>query len=211
VAEVVARVQAHYEQIDDLQARFTQTTRSVTLGSSQATALEASGQVIFAKPGRMRWAYETPEPSLVLTDGETLWIYDPSAKEAQRMTVSGAFLSGAAIQFLLGEGDLQREFEISSSDCVAEEETTSTGTSPRVGLELLPRSPSHYEKLLLHVDRTSGRVYETTVLDLFGNRTHVELFDVEIDRHPLAASFTFDPPAGVRVIDLSAGQPATTQ
>jgi outer membrane lipoprotein carrier protein len=211
VAEVAARVQAHYEQMEDLQARFHQTTQSVTLGSSGATAFEASGQVIFAKPGRMRWAYETPEPSLVVTDGETLWIYDPAAKEVQRMTVTGAFLSGAAIQFLLGQGDLQREFEISSSDCVEAEEMASLEASPRVGLELLPRAPSHYEKLLLSVDRASGRVYETTVLDLFGNRTQVELLDVEVDRHPPAASFTFDPPAGVRVIDVSAQHPATTQ
>ena len=211
VAEVAARVQAHYEQIEDLQARFRQTTRSVTLGSSAATAFEASGQVIFAKPGRMRWDYETPEPSLVVTDGETLWIYDPNAKEAQRLTVTEAFLSGAAIQFLLGQGDLQREFEISSSDCVEAEGTASPEAPSRVGLKLVPRAPSHYEKLLLSVDRTSGRVYETTVIDLFGNRTHVELLDVEVDRHPQAAAFTFDPPAGVRVIDLSAEQPATTQ
>jgi outer membrane lipoprotein carrier protein len=159
----------------------------------------------------MRWAYETPEPSLVVTDGETLWIYDPSAKEAQRLKVTGAFLSGAGIQFLLGRGDLQREFEVSSSDCVEAEDIASPESSPLVGLELVPRGPSHYEKLLLRVDRTSGRVVETTVLDLFGNRTHVELFDVEVDRHPLAESFRFDPPAGVRVIDLSAGNPATTQ
>jgi outer membrane lipoprotein-sorting protein len=47
-------------------------------------------------------------------------------------------------------------------------------------------------------------------MDLFGNRTHVELLDVEVDQHPQAAAFVFDPPAGVRVIDLSE-QPATTQ
>jgi outer membrane lipoprotein carrier protein len=207
-AAVAARVQAHYEQIQDLRARFSQTTQSVTLGSSSMPSLEATGEVIFAKPGRMRWSYETPERSLVVTHAETLWIYDPEAREAQRMTVTGAFLSGAAIQFLLGQGDLEREFEVSSPDC-AEATGSAPGSSSQVGLELLPREPAHYEKLSLRVDPVSGRVHETTVVDLFGNRTRVELRDVEVDFHPKAGSFHFDPPEGVRVIDLSAEQPNT--
>ena len=203
------RVQARYERIQDLQGRFTQTTQSVTLGSAATPALAAHGRVVFAKPGRMRWVYEAPEPSLVVTDGKTLWIYDPEAGEAQRMAVTGAFLSGAAIQFLLGDGDLQRDFEISSSE--RPDSGPSACDSPRVDLELRPRAEAHYEKLLLRVDPSSGEVHETTVVDLFGNRTHVELLDVETDRHPDAATFRFDPPAGVRVIDLSGEHPAPTQ
>lgn len=205
---VAARVQAHYERVQDLSARFRQTTQSVTLGSASAATLEATGRVVFAKPGRMRWVYETPEPSLVVTDGEILWLYDPSTEEAQRMRVTGDFLSGAAIQFLLGEGDLEREFEISSADC----REPAPGEAPlRVGLELLPREPAHYEKLHLVVDPASGQVAETTVLDLFGNRTRVELQAVEVDGHPEPDLFRFEPPDGVRVIDLSAERPASSQ
>ena len=112
--EVARRVQGYYERIRDLRARFAQTTRSVTLGSAGGTALDAEGEVFFAKPGRMRWSYSRPQQSLVVSDGETLWIYDPEQKEAQRMSVTAAFVSGAALQFLLGEGDLLAEFYISS-------------------------------------------------------------------------------------------------
>jgi len=55
------------------------------------------GRVVFAKPGRMRWVYESPEPSLVVSDGETLWIYDPAAREAQRLPVTQGYLTGAAL------------------------------------------------------------------------------------------------------------------
>lgn len=205
---VAGRVQAYYESVQDLSARFRQTTQSVTLGSGSGGTLEATGKVVFAKPGRMRWAYETPEPSLVVSDGATLWLYDPGTEEAQRMRVTGDFLSGAAIQFLLGEGDLEREFEISSADC---REPASDDAPARVGLELLPRAPAHYEKLHLVVDPASGRVLETTVVDLFGNRTRVELREVEVDRRPEPGVFRFDPPEGVRVIDLSAERPASSQ
>ena len=73
--------------------------RRATTGSATSRALRAdepharrarraparprrrAGAVEFAKPGKMRWSYEAPEPSLVVSDGETLWIYDPTRDE----------------------------------------------------------------------------------------------------------------------------------
>ncbi|MEN8181456.1 MAG: outer membrane lipoprotein carrier protein LolA [Myxococcota bacterium] len=211
--EAARRVQKHYERIGDLRAHFLQTTQSVTLGGAASTALEAEGEVVFAKPGRMRWSYHRPQESLVLSDGRVLWIYDPERKEAQRMEVTEAFMSGAAIQFLLGEGDLLEEFDISSPDCAKQNDPTKP--SVRIGLELIPRAPSHYERLSIVVDSASGAVHATTVIDLFGNRTQVELRDVEMDQDPPDELFRFEPPDGVRVFDPSGTQdgrtPATTQ
>jgi outer membrane lipoprotein carrier protein len=203
-AEALARrVQARYEDIRDLRARFEQTTHSVTLGTgAKPQPLVASGEVTFAKPGRMRWSYEAPEPSLVVSDGETLWLYDPEVAEAQRMSVKGEFLSGAAIQFLLGEGDLLASFHVSSSDCgeMLQEDATSEEPGRTLTLELLPREPASYERLRLVVEPTGGEVRETTVEDLFGNVTRVRLLDVSTNRDPDPGLFRFAPPEGVRVL-----------
>jgi outer membrane lipoprotein carrier protein len=197
-AEAVARrVQARYEGIRDLRARFEQTTRSVALGGAAPAPLAARGSVIFAKPGRMRWSYEEPEPSLVVTDGATLWIYDPRAAEVQKMAVEGAFLSGAAIQFLLGQGSLLAEFEVESSDCVA-----ARAAAREVLLELRPRQPASYERLALLADPASGDVRETTVHDLFGNVTRVRMQDVRTNQGAGSELFVFEVPEGVRVIEL---------
>ena len=67
-----------------------QTTRRVALGDGAGDALAASGEVVFAKPGKMRWTYESPEPSLVVSDGATLWIYDPKAREVQKLPLGDA-------------------------------------------------------------------------------------------------------------------------
>ena len=57
-ADALARqVQQRYEKVRDLSAQFQQTTRRVALGDGAGDALAASGEVVFAKPGKMRWTY----------------------------------------------------------------------------------------------------------------------------------------------------------
>jgi outer membrane lipoprotein carrier protein len=147
-----------------------------------------------AKPARMRWSYESPEPSLVVSDGETLWIYDPGFREAQRLPVEQGFLSGAAVQFLLGQGDMRREFAISQIGACAPD---------RLQLELVPREPASYEKLRVVANPRTGDLAETEVHDLLGNVTAVAFSELEFNRDPAAATFRFDPPEGVTVVDLS--------
>ncbi len=142
----------------------------------------------------MRWSYEKPEPSLVVSDGVTLWLYDAAHAEAQRLPVSGDYLSGAAIQLLLGDGDLLAEFRVTGASC----------GERGVELELLPRRPTSYEKLRILADPESGDLLETEIVDLLGNVTRVSFSDIQANRDPSHSQFTFEPPAGVRVIELEA-------
>ena len=167
---------------------MTQAGRRPTPGGEP---LVASGAVQFAKPGRMRWTYETPEPSVVVSDGATLWIYDPVAAEVQILAVSQGFLSGTAIQFLLGEGRLDESFRVEAADCAP----------ARVRLLLTPKQEASYQALELVVDR-EGRVHESVVVDLLGNRTRVRLLDVETNTAPPAGTFQFVTPEGVRELRL---------
>jgi outer membrane lipoprotein carrier protein len=188
----VAALQQRYESARDLRADIVQTTRSVTLGADSSKQMISKGTVVFAKPGKMRWSYEEPEPSLVVSDGETLWIYDLVFREAQKLPVTEGYLSGAAVQFLLGEGKIERDFEISALRC----EKTSAE------LRLRPRKPGSYEKLHVLVNPQTGDLLKTTVFFVFGNVTEVAFSNIEINVDPAASLFRLDPPADVRVIEL---------
>ena len=193
--EVALRIQRHYDGVRDLSAEFSQTTRNAVLGSMPGEETPARGRVVFAKPGRMRWVYESPEPSLVVSDGETLWIYDPTMKEVQVLFVDAGFLSGTAIQFLLGEGQILESFTVGAESCEAEEVVT---------LVLHPRQAASYERLELRVDKATGAILATAVLDLFGNRTDVVFEKVERNRAPDDALFRFEPSEDDRVLTLPA-------
>jgi outer membrane lipoprotein carrier protein len=191
-AAVAERVQRRYDAVRDLRARFTQRTASVALGSAPGAALESRGEVFFAKPGRMRWSYQEPEPSLVVSDGTTVWIHDPEAREVQELPLGPEFLSGAAIQFLLGDGRLTDEFTIAARGCGGAE----------VDLLLTPRRDSSYERLELRADAKTGEIRSTVVVDVLGNRTEVELSDVRTNTRPAANLFRFEAPEGTRVISV---------
>ncbi len=189
---VVAALQQRYESAKDFRANIVQTTRSVTLGAEPSEQMISKGTVVFAKPGKMRWSYEEPEPSLVVSDGETLWIYDLVFREAQKLPATEGYLSGAAVQFLLGEGKIERDFEISALRC----EKTSAE------LRLRPRNPSSYEKLHVLVNPQTGDLLKTTVFFVLGNVTEVAFSNIELNLDPAASLFRLDPPADVRVIEL---------
>ena len=195
VDAAVEAIQKQYESVSDLGAAFVQTARSVTLGGAGRTGADTSrGTVVFAKPGKMRWSYEEPEPSLVVSDGKTLWLYDPVHSEVQRTSVTDGYLSGAAIQFLIGEGHMRRDFRVTEISC---------GEGAAL-LELVPRTDATYEKLRVLADLASGEVRRTTIFDLVGNVTEVTFSDVRTNQHPAEAVFRFEPPDGVEVIDLDA-------
>jgi outer membrane lipoprotein carrier protein len=143
----------------------------------------------------MRWAYEFPEPSLVVSDGATLVLYDPVHGEAQRLPVGEGYLSGAAIHFLLGEGEILSSFHVSALRC----------DSDGADLELLPREPATYEKLAIGVDVKSGHILRTSIVDLIGNETQVVFANLRDNTDPDPALFIFDPPDGVDVIDIRPG------
>ena len=189
----VEAVQKRYESVVDLRARFEQTSRSVAFGGPGAET-RSVGEVVFAKPGRMRWTYQEPEPSLVVSDGTWLWIYDPAAREAQKLPVMGGGMSGAAVQFLLGEAEIEREFRIVSRACDEQE----------ADLTLWPREPATYEKLGIRVDPRNGDLRATEIVDLLGNVTKVVFEDVRTNLGASPELFRFEPPEGVEMIELSA-------
>lgn len=197
-AEAVAsRVQAYYDRIRDLEAGFEQTTHSVTMGSAPLGSSESSeGRVVFAKPGKMRWSYERPEPSLLVSDGTTVWLYNPARKEASRLPVAEGYLTGAALQFLLGEGKLLEEFAAAARGC----------GSGKVELELVPLKPASYERLNLVAVEDTGEITSTSVVDLFGNETRISFHGLRVNLDPPPDTFVFEVPPGVEVIDVAAPQ-----
>src|SRR3970282_1683949 len=66
-------------------------------------------QIAYLRPGKMRWNYEPPNEQLVVTDGKTVWLYDPLLENVTVQPVEGG-TRGTPLAFLLGVGNLREDF-----------------------------------------------------------------------------------------------------
>jgi outer membrane lipoprotein carrier protein len=191
VKTVVAEVQKRYDSAADFRARFTQTLNSAALGRKT----NSSGEVMFKKPGRMRWDYEKPDKSSYVTDGGVLWLYEPDDKQAFKQDLKGSQLP-AALAFLTGKGKLAVEFDIAFAGKVP------YGSQGDYVLSLSPKTPQAQVKAILFVvDPKTYDVRESVITDAQGNTNDLVFADIRVNNRLPETLFHFTPPAGVRVID----------
>ena len=101
----VAALQRKYSGMRDLQMNFVQ-----SYGWPGRRPRTESGRVFLRRPGFMRWEYREPEEKLFLSDGETIHFYLPDRKQVQKSRVRRSRDRRLPFLFLLGRGDLKRDF-----------------------------------------------------------------------------------------------------
>jgi outer membrane lipoprotein-sorting protein len=182
---LVAGVQGRYEKIKDLQAHFEQETQL-----PEGRRLAASGEVFFKKPNMIRWDFLKPDPQSIITDGKTMWIYEPAEKQVQ---VYGAGVLDPRLKMAFFS-DLRR----------LEDDFTLRSGRPAGGRQVLELEPKEgrnlgFRHLTLLISREM-RVVESRSTDAAGNVTTVKFSDFKENSGLPNSLFTFTPPQGVRVI-----------
>jgi outer membrane lipoprotein carrier protein len=179
-ADLARKVQATYQRTRDLEARFTQTYAYAGVGRRQVSR----GTLRVKKPGMMRWDYESPVPKTVAVTGHRLVQYEPEESQAFVDERFDATVLSAAVAFLLGTGDLARDFELSLAE--------------GGGLRLIPRvADPRVAAIVLDVG-ADGQVVGTTVIDGAGNQNRLVLEGVRRNTGLADAAFEVALPAGVR-------------
>ncbi|MFB3816236.1 MAG: outer membrane lipoprotein chaperone LolA [Candidatus Methylomirabilales bacterium] len=191
-AEVAEKVRAACAGMTDLSAAFQQTATNRSLGQVQ----EASGQLLLKRPGKMRWEYQRPDPRLYVTDGKTLWAYNPTDKQVVVQEVEAAFTSRLPLAFLAGDCQLGKTFQVSLL------EHAGTRTAPDTALlDLRPKQvEAGIARMVLEVGRKTGLVEKATLFDAAGNTTVIALRDIKLNTGLRDQQFSFSPPAGTTVV-----------
>lgn len=188
--QVIARMQQFYNTTTDYQADFFQTYFNRLFNNYQ----RSHGKVYFKKPGRMRWEYAAPERKLFVSDGRTMWAYEPEANQAFQQSLRDSQLP-TALSFLTGQGDLATEFNFRLIPA-----RTYGFTGGHV-VELRPKTANpQYDRLVLFVNGTSFQVVRSLVIDQAGNRNKMEFTNARQNTGIADSRFSFTPPQGVRVI-----------
>lgn len=176
---LVRKVQAFYERTRDLTAVFRQTYVYVGLGRRQVS----SGLLLVKKPGMMRWDYRTPVAKVVAVKGNRLVQYEPAENQAYVDEHFDATAMSAAVAFLLGKGDLEKDFEASMGK---------DGT-----LLLRPREVDPRVDTIQLVAAADGQITETRVVDGAGNVNAIAFSEVKRNTNLADANFDVKLPEGV--------------
>ena len=194
-AAIVQKLQARYDTTKAFRADFTQVTSVAALGESE----EAHGTVAFKKAGKMRWDYHAPQEQLIVSDGTTLWIYQPADHQVLKAPFKAAFVSTTPISFLAGVGRISDDFhaERDSRGCDAE----------RIHVKLVPKTSQDMGSLGVAVDPATFDILEAAVTDPIGNVTVLGFANVVRNIEIPDGEFHFEVPAGVDVV-AAPGAPA---
>ena len=161
--------------------RFTQT---VTDRTGRQAALPSSGRFRFLRPGCFEWVYEKPYVQQIVSDGKTLWLYDP---DLMQVTVKAldANLPATPAAVLFGNDTFAKDWKFKQ---LSENE-----------IEMAPKeAEGGFEKVMMRIDE-KGELMALTLIDNFGQTARLEFSDLV--REPIERSvFDFVIPEGADVL-----------
>ena len=187
-ADIASALQRRYDTIKDFSADFTQ----IYQGGALRRKTTESGTVAIKKPGKMRWDYTTPEKKLFISDGQTIFMHFPADKQVMRNPVPEQDEATSAVLFLMGKGDIVRDFNIRYGE--------GGGESTYV-LRLDPRKrQAEYDWLQVTVDRETLQIRELAWGDDQGGRNSIAFSNFKENPGLADKLFQFTIPRGTEVI-----------
>jgi outer membrane lipoprotein carrier protein len=190
-ASLISRLQHHYRTTDAFTAHFVE-----TLTSPGGAPRQRRGTIAYRKPGMIRWEFDPPQPETIVADGTTLYDYDPGLNQVVEMSERSAFKNRSVAAFILGVGDLSRDFD---------GQTLSASASDGLArLLLTPKDGS--AKIELGLDSKTLNITRLRTADSLGNTTELRLADIQRNVTLATSMFTFTVPRGADIVNAAPGR-----
>ncbi len=173
------------DNMQTLQANFKQ-----TLVDDQGMELESSsGVVFFKRPNKFRWDYKHPYQQTIVTNGEVLWFYDEDLEQVIIREAS-LFVEGTPVAILGSYENIDKQFIIIDMENIEGFDW----------VELTPRDiESQYNSIRLGFDKE--KLGMMVMFDNLGQVTRIDFTEEVINKKLDNATFDFEPPQGIDVID----------
>jgi outer membrane lipoprotein carrier protein len=183
---ILKSVQSSYESVKSLSANFKQYSFLKALKVEEFS----SGTLLFGKPGRMKWLYVEPEPQEFYLFDKTFWLVQPKEKQVIIDNVEEILLGDLPVAFLMGLGNLERDFLLNKS-CLSlgEVDTLVLTLSPKKRAK--SESDNELRSFTLLVDKEKHLPRGAKVLDISQNITAITFQGINVN--PKVADNDFMP------------------
>jgi len=162
---------------------FTQTV----IAKSGRKPQQSAGVFVLQRPGKFRWSYEKPYKQLLVSDGDTLWSYDPELNQVAVRRLGKALGSSPAA--LLAGRDLEQNFVLKEGAAAD-------------GIEYVEARPkggdASFERV--KIGWINNQPVSMEIHDAFGQVTLLTLSQFEANPALPPTLFRFTPPPGADVV-----------
>ena len=179
------RLQKHYQQTNSFSAKFQE-----KITPAGGTKREREGTVYYRKPGRMRWEFEGQDNEIIVSDGQQLYSYQPDLNQVIETPLDQAFRSSSVAAFVLGIGNIQRDFEASVP-----------AKPPADGLKHVALKPKNGgDTIEMGLDPATLDLRTLRLTDALGDLTELTFTDLKSSTPLDDKLFAFVPPAGADIV-----------
>jgi outer membrane lipoprotein carrier protein len=190
---IVSRASLAYRSLTALRADFDQLIENQMIGNAASKGvLEQAGEA------RLAMRFSDPPGEAIVIDGRWVWVYTPSTTPGQVLRIpvpSGGPVYGYNLLAWL----LDRPTERYTSTYVRADRLDNRAIDV---VEMIPTVPDMpFGRATVWVDRADGLPRRMEIEELSGQRRTLTLHNVRVNQPVTSKTFTFDVPAGVRVVD----------
>ena len=177
-------------QYENFKAGFVQSTVS----NDDTTLESVEGDVLIKRPNQFVWLSYPPVEQEIVSDGETLWIYDRDLDQVTVQPAAKKIQDSPAIILSGDEQQIKRLYDV---------ELDSTKDNSTNATYLLMPIQQNSGLNSIQVTFANGVVNGLLFEDSLGQKTIIELFNVETNVTLKGNEFDFTPPEGVDVLEQS--------
>jgi outer membrane lipoprotein carrier protein len=195
--EIARKLQSTYENAANVVASFKQTT---TMKFSSRVR-QGTGEMIFLKPGRMRWDYISPDYQVLISDGKTISMYFEKNKQMIISNAKDYLQSDVTYSFFAGTGDIIKDFEINDPGIPNDEPGTWI-------IKLIPKATHpQVSSMFAWISQKTYLIEHLQIIDHFDTVTNLYFSNMSINAEYYGKRkigediFTFTPPLGTEIIE----------
>lgn len=183
-ADPLAELLALLTPVKGLSATFTQDT----FNAQDVVLQHNEGELKAQEPNRFYWKTAEPFPQEIVTDGKTLWVYDPDLAQVTIKPFEENYSKTPAMLFA------------GNATVIAGQFTVEKVQGATRGFRLLPKQQQRDLFESLEMTFENGVPASMTILDAMQQKTVIFFSNVVLNPALPPEQFRFEPPAGVEVL-----------
>ncbi len=189
IPNLLQEVQTKYRKSGTLCAEFTQVTEDKAISNRKKTS---TGKIFVKRPSKIRWEVQSPDESLLISDGQNYLFYTPPFDDEER----GQLIQKKAthVQSQLADALLTGNFSETQFLKIEAKGNSQFLLTPK------PGTAGTVARATLEIDPTRKVIKKIILEHKHGNRSEVTLSQVELGLTLQDQLFTFNAPPNTDII-----------